>query len=89
MLVRASLHSAVVDLPHKHPAMSMTGSSGSTHLVRQDQAQLQRTIGNIGVTSSSDSGSGSEGGSGGGEEHDRQVVSTSFERYSKLFDREQ
>jgi hypothetical protein len=49
-----------------------------TYLVRQDQAQLQRTIGNIGITSSSDSGSGSEGGSGGGEEHDRQVVSTSF-----------
>ena len=68
----------------RHFGMSMAGISEFTHLVRQDQAQLQRTIGNIGVTSSSDSNSGSEGGSGGGEEHDWQVFSTSFKRYSEL-----
>ena len=68
----------------RHFGMSVAGSSELTHLMRQDQAQLQRTIGNIGVTSSSDSNSGSEGGSGGGEEHDRQVFWTSFKRYSEL-----
>lgn len=43
----------------------------ATYLVGQDQAQLESTIGNIGISSSSDTGSDTEGGSGGGEEHGR------------------
>lgn len=49
--------------PFSHPILR------STHLVRQDQAQLESTIGNIGVSSTSDTGGGTEGNSGDGEEH--------------------